>query len=52
MDEDFVREVNNPCVGEATQYAALHDAHERALMPEIRSDRDDAGRLWGAHCAS
>src|SRR5450755_4759677 len=49
MDDDFVREVNDSCIGKATQYAALHHAHEWALMPEVSGDRDDSGGVRRAH---
>jgi hypothetical protein len=42
-------EVNDSCLGEATQDAALHHADEWALMPEVRGDGDDSGGVSPTH---
>ncbi len=42
MDDDFVREVDDFRLGEPAQDATLHDSDERALVPEVGGDGDDA----------
>src|SRR5579862_2129251 len=45
VDEDLVGQVDDACRGEATEDAALHYPDERALMPEVGGDADDARGL-------
>ena len=41
VHHDLVRQIDDARGREAREHAALHDAHERPLVPEVRGDGDD-----------
>ena len=43
VDQDLVRQVDQPGRGEPTQHLPFHHADERVLVAEIRRQRDHAG---------